>query len=80
MQLTPAERKLLASENDRGQVFYVPAQSRMVGRLAARGLLVRDDTAKPQHDVFRGAWVRPAIVQPAAHALTRKHPKSCKTP
>ncbi len=79
MQLTPAERRLLASENERGQVFYVPAQSRMVSRLAARGLLVRDDTVKPQLDAFRGAWVRPAIVQPAAHALMRKHPKSCRT-
>lgn len=79
MNLTPAERKLLASENERGQVFYIPAQSRMVGRLASRGLLERDASAKSQYDVFRGAWMRTAIVQPAAHALMRKHPKSCQT-
>lgn len=75
MQLTPAERKLLASENDRGVVFYAPAQSRMVSRLCARGLLIRDTDAKPQHDVLRGAWVRPAIVQTKAHDLVRKHPR-----
>ncbi len=78
MQLTPAERKLLDSA-DQGRLWYVPAQSRMVGRLVKRGLLVRDETAKPQCNFIRGSWERPAVVQPQAHALLRKHPKSCRT-
>jgi len=74
-RLTPSERRLLVSENERGQVFYVPAQSRMVGRLVVRGLLERDESAKSQYDGIRGAWMRTAIVQPKARQIIGRHAK-----